>query len=161
MTFHSLIPRRSVRRVPAAHPGLRAFWPHDLDRFFDDAFAGFGFGPVAPDERVFAPRVDVSESDEAYTVTADLPGLEEKDIQISLEDGVLTIEGKVESEKDEDRKGLRYAERMRGSFQRALELPGEIDETKVAATYKQGVLTVMLPKQPVPKPEVRTIPITS
>lgn len=161
MTFHSVIPRRSVFRAPAAQPGLRALWPLDVDRFFDEAFRSFGGVPAAPGEAGFAPRIDVSESEEAYTVRADLPGLEEKDIQISLEEGVLTLSGKVESEKDEDRKGLRYVERARGSFQRRIELPAEVDESKVSASYKQGVLTVTLPKQPAPKPQVRTIPITT
>lgn len=158
MTFHSLIPRRSVFRVPHAHPGLRAFWPVEMDRFFDEAFAG---APAAQAAQSFTPRIDVSESDEAYVVRADLPGVEEKDVQISLEEGVLTIQGKLESEQEEERKGLRYAERVRGSFQRTIELPGELDETKVTASYKQGVLTVTLPKQPAPKPQVRSIPITS
>ena len=161
MTLHSLIPRRSVFRAPVAQPSLRAFWPFDVDRFFDEAFSGFGAPSAAQAERGFTPRIDVSESEAAYTVRADLPGMEEKDIQISLEEGVLTISGKVESEKEEDRKGLRYAERVRGSFQRAIELPAELDESKVAASYKQGVLTVTLPKLPAPKPQTRSIPITS
>jgi HSP20 family protein len=158
MTFHSLIPRRSVLRAPVAHPGLRAFWPQEMDRFFDDAF---GNAPAAQGAQGFTPRIDVSESDEAYLVRADVPGVEEKDIQISLEEGVLTIQGKLESEKEEERKGLRYAERVRGSFQRTIELPGELDATKVTASYKQGVLTVTLPKLPAPKPQVRSIPISS
>ena len=158
MTFHSLIPRRSVIRAPLAPAGLRAFWPAEMDRFFDEAF---GNVPAAQGAQSFAPRIDVSETDEAYRVRADLPGVEEKDIQISLEEGVLSIQGKIESEKDEERKGLRYAERVRGSFQRTIELPGELDETKVTASYKQGVLTVTLPKQPAPKPQVRSIPISS
>jgi len=158
MTFHSLIPRRSVFRAPVAHPGLRAFWPQEMDRFLDEAF---GNAPVAQAAQSFTPRIDVSESDEAYVVRADLPGVEEKDIQISLEEGVLSIQGKVESEQEEERKGLRYAERVRGSFQRTIELPGELDATKVTASYKQGVLTVTLPKLPAPKPQVRSIPISS
>jgi HSP20 family protein len=129
-----------------------------MERFFDEALGG---APAAQAGQSFTPRIDVSESDEAYVVRADLPGVEEKDVQISLEEGVLTIQGKLESEQEEERKGLRYAERVRGSFQRTIELPGELDETKVSASYKQGVLTVTLPKQPAPKPQVRSIPITS
>ena len=158
MTFHSLIPRRSVFRAPVAHPGLRAFWPVEIDRFFDEAL---GKVPASQAAQGFTPRIDVSESDEAYLVRADLPGVEEKDIQISLEEGVLSIQGTLEAEKDEERKGLRYSERVRGSFQRTIELPGELDETKVSASYKQGVLTVTLPKLPAPKPQVRSIPISS
>ena len=159
MRFHSLVPRRSVACAPLAHPGLRAFWPAEFDRFFDEVYSGFGAEPQeAPS---FAPRVDVTESDEAYTVQADLPGLEEKDIQVSLEEGVLTIHGERASEKEEERKGVRWVERARGSFRRAIELPVEVDAAKVTASYRQGVLTVTLPKLPEAKPEVRTIPITT
>ena len=161
MTFHSLIPRRSVCRAPLAQPGLRAFWPVELDALFDETFRGLGFGASPQAAPSFSPRVDVGESDEAYTVRADLPGLEEKDIQVSLEEGVLSIQGKLESEKDEERKGVRWVERARGSFHRAIELPAEIDAAKVTASYRHGVLTVTLPKLPEAKPEVRTIPITT
>jgi HSP20 family protein len=147
-----------VACAPFAHPGLRAVWPAEFDRLFDDAYSRFAAPQEAPS---FAPRVDVDESDEAFSVRADLPGLEEKDIQVSLEEGVLTIHGKLESEKDEERKGVRWVERARGSFRRAIELPAEIDTAKVTASYRQGVLTVTLPKLPEAKPEVRTIPITT
>src|SRR5262245_7097187 len=152
----SLIPFRSA--APVAHPSFRSFWPAEFDRFFDEAFRGFGL-PTGQEARSFAPRVDVTESDEAYTVRADLPGLEEKDIQVSLEEGVLTIQGQHETEKEQDEKGVRWVERAKGSFHRAIALPAEVDTDKVAASYKQGVLTVTLPKRPEPKPEVRTIPI--
>ena len=161
MRFHSLIPRRSASCAPLAHPGLRAFWPAEFDRLFDATLPGFGFGASPQEAQSFAPRVDVTESDEAYTVRADLPGLDEKDIQVSLEEGVLSIQGKVESEKDENERGVRWVERARGSFQRAIELPADIDAGKVTASYKQGVLTVTVPKLPEAKPEVRSIPITT
>lgn len=162
MRFDSLIPRRAVARSPFAHPSARAFWPVEFDRLFDEAWRGFGLALPAQEAPRFAPRVDVTESDEAYTVRADLPGLEEKDIQVSLEEGVLSIQGKVASEKkDEKKEGVRYVERARGSFHRSIELPAEIDADKVAASYRQGVLTVTLPKRPEAKPEVRTIPITT
>ena len=148
MRFHSLIPRRSVACAPLAHPSARAFWPAEFDRLFDEAWRGFGLALPAQEAPRFAPRVDVTESDEAYTVRADLPGLEEKDIQVSLEEGVLTIQGKLESEKDEDKRGVRYVERASGSFHRSIELPAEVDAAKVTASYRQGVLTVTLPKRP-------------
>jgi HSP20 family protein len=161
MRFHPLIPRRSVSRAPLACGSLGAFWPAEFDRLFDETFPGFGLRAPAQEAPRFAPRVDVTESDEAYTVKADLPGLEEKDIQVSLEEGVLSIQGKLESEKDEERKGVRWVERARGSFHRSIRLPEEIDAAKVTASYRQGVLTVSVPKLPEAKPEVRTIPITT
>ena len=162
MAIHSVIPRRSVFHAPNVRPRLRAIWPLELERFFGDAFGDFGGGPaVQAAAGTFTPRVDVTESDDAFTVRADLPGVEEKDIQISLEEGVLTIHGKFESEKEEERKGLRYSERAKGEFHRAIELPGDLDAAKVKASYRQGVLTVTLPKVPAPKPQVRSIPISS
>jgi HSP20 family protein len=151
MTFHALVPRRSRGH---AHPALRAFWPAEFGRFFDEAF-----GADAGAASGFTPRVDVEETNEAYLVRADLPGLDEKDIQVSLEDGLLTIQGRVESEKKEERKGWHYSERSTGSFHRAIELPADVDADKVTATYKKGVLTVSVPKVPEAKPEVRTIPV--
>jgi HSP20 family protein len=161
MTFHSLIPRRSVSRAPLARGSLRAFWPLEFDRLFDETFPAFGVGAPAQESPRFAPRVDVTETDEAYTVQVDLPGLEEKDIQVSLEEGVLSIQGKLETAKDEEKKGVRWVERARGSFHRAIELPAEVEAEKVTASYRQGVLTVTLPKRPEAKPEVRAIPITT
>jgi HSP20 family protein len=161
MRIHSLIPRRAVAPSPFAHPSARAFWPVEFDRLFDEAWRGFGLALPAQEAPRFAPRVDVTESDEAYTVRADLPGLEEKDIQVSLEEGVLSIQGKLETEKDEKKEGVRYVERAKGSFHRSIRLPAELDAEKVSASYRQGVLTVTLPKRPEAKPEVRTIPITT
>jgi HSP20 family protein len=159
MTFHSLMPRRFSPRASRAFPALPAFWPADFDRLFEEAFGSFGLATPAPAR--FAPRVDVTESDEAYTVRADLPGLEEKDIQVSLEEGVLSIQGQVASEQEEERKGWRHVERARGSFHRAIELPAEVDADAVKASYKHGVLTVTLPKVAEAKPEVRKVPITT
>jgi len=85
MRFHSLIPWRPAY-APVAH---RAFWPADFDRLFDEAFRGFGLALPVQEAPAFSPRVDVTETDEAYTVRADLPGLEAKDIQVSLEEGAL------------------------------------------------------------------------
>jgi len=159
MRIHSLIPWRPAAYAPVAHPSVRSFWPAEFDRFFDEAFRGFGLPTTGQEAPSFAPRVDVTETDEAYTVRADLPGLEEKDIQVSLEEGVLTIQGQHETQNEQDEKGVRWVERAKGSFHRAIQLPAEVDADKVAASYKQGVLTVTLPKRPEPKPEVRTIPI--
>ena len=140
MTLHSLIPRRSVFRAPMAHPGLRAFWPVDFDRFFDEVLSGPDGGQG---ETTFTPRIDVRETDDAYEVCADLPGLEEKDIQLSVEEGVLTIQGKLETGHEEERKGLRYAERRKGTFQRTIELDPTCAPAYVgtAQAYRAMVIT--------------------
>jgi HSP20 family protein len=106
--------------------------------------------------------MDYRETETEIQVAAELPGLEEKDIQVSLEDGVLTIKGeRAEETKEEDDEGFSHVETFRGSFHRALRLNAEVDEDAVKASYKNGVLSVTLPKVPEVKPEVRTIPVTT
>jgi HSP20 family protein len=109
----------------------------------------------------WAPAVDVSEQKDEFTVMAELPGLAQKDIAVDFSDGMLTISGeKLEEKKEEkdDRKYYRY-ERRFGSFQRVLPFPGGIDESKIAAEFKDGVLTVHLPKNVEEKAKRRTIPV--
>ena len=150
ITTHFLAPRRSA--PPSA---LRGF--SDFDRFFDGLRNGFGH-PLA-EVRALAPRVDVTETETEYRVSAELPGLEEKDIQVSLEDGVLTIRGERAEEKQEGEKNARHVETWRGKSQRSLRLPSEVDPDGVKAAYRAGILTVTLPKAPAA--QVRNIPITS
>lgn len=96
----------------------------------------------------FAPRVDVVESGTELTVTAELPGLEAKDIQVSLEAGALVLSGEKRTEHEENAKGYQRLERSFGSFERVIPLSTEVDESKVEAQFKNGVLTVTLPKTP-------------
>jgi HSP20 family protein len=92
-----------------------------------------------------------------------MPGLDEKDIGVSLEERVLTIEGRRAAEREEEdaETGCRHVESFRGSFRRSLRLPVEVDENAVTAAYRNGVLSVTLPKRPELKPEARTIPVTT
>jgi HSP20 family protein len=102
------------------------------------------------------PSIDVAETDKAIEITAELPGLERKDVDISLEDNVLTIRGekKVEQEqKDDKNKNYRLAERSYGVFYRVLELPTAIDPSSVQATMSKGVLKVTIPKPARPQAE--------
>ena len=114
-----------------------------VDRFFNE---------VAPltfqtPERGFVPAMDIVETEDAFVATADLPGLTKDDIEISLDDGVLSVSGerKVESEEGEG-KSFRRVERAFGRFQRAFTLPQGVDLEKVQAGFNDGVLTVTLPK---------------
>ena len=162
MSTHLIVPR-ALRRAPLtsrrfAAPGLFT----DFDRFFD-AFLGGESAPVSRDGApVFAPPLDYSETDTEIRVAAELPGIEEKDITVSLEEGVLTIEGeRVEAQREEDEKGFRRVESARGHFRRAVRLNAEVDEEAVSARYRNGVLTVTLPKVAEAGPQVRTIPVTT
>jgi HSP20 family protein len=92
------------------------------------------------------PRVDVSETDQAIEVTAELPGLEEKDVEIDFTDDVLTIKGEKKSEKEQKEKNRYISERTYGCFLRSIQLPSGIDPAKIEASIDKGVLTVKVPK---------------
>jgi len=105
------------------------------------------------------PKMDVSETHDEIEVTAELPGMEEKDIDVSLSKEVLTIRGEKKQEKEEKKKDFYRMERMYGSFHRSIPLPAEIDTEKVEAKFKNGVLTIKLPKTPEAKKEVKKIAV--
>ena len=153
MNTHVVVPRRSALARP---------FFGDFDRLFDEFWRGFGV-PVARDETpaFLAPRMDVHETDAAYELHVEMPGLEEKDIEVSIEDGVLTLEGTRASESDEETDGVRHVETWRGSFHRAVKLPAAVDEDAISAGYKNGILTVKLPKLPEAKPEARQVPVST
>jgi HSP20 family protein len=133
---------------------------HEMDRLFDDFFApaeqrsfgGNGGG-------LLRPSVDVAESDQAYTVTAELPGLEQKDVELNLRDNALTLSGEKRQETSESDGGRSYTERSFGRFERVIPLPEEVDADRVAATFKNGVLKVTLPKNPKAQEKARRIEI--
>ena len=92
--------------------------------------------------------VDVAEKDHAYEITAELPGLDEKDIEVKQSDGMLTIKGEKKEETEEKKKDFYLAERRYGSFERSFRVPESVNTDKIDATFKKGVLTVVLPKKP-------------
>lgn len=98
------------------------------------------------------PAVDVKEDDKVYTVTADLPGVDPKDVKVELEDGVLTISGERLEEKEETEQDFRRIERFEGSFMRRFVLPDAADPEKVSAKAANGVLTIRIEKAPARKP---------
>jgi HSP20 family protein len=93
-----------------------------------------------------APAVDVVEKDKAYEITAELPGMDESNIDVKFSDGVLSIKGEKKEEKEERKKDQYLSERRYGSFQRAFRVPDGVDADKIEANFKNGVLTVTLPK---------------
>lgn len=131
-----------------------------MDRLFDDFFApaeprSFGAAQAA------WPSLDVDETAQAYTVTAELPGLEQKDVELSLRDNVLTISGEKREEKKEENGGRTWSERSFGRFQRTVPLAAEVDADKVEASFRNGVLVVTLPKNPKAQDQTRRIEIKS
>jgi HSP20 family protein len=92
------------------------------------------------------PAVDVTETDKAYEITAELPGLEEKNIEVKLANGVLSIKGEKQEEKEEKQKDYFRRERSFGSFERTFQVPDDVEEDKIEAGFKNGILSVTLPK---------------
>ena len=124
----------------------------EIDRLFDDFGMGFRwpFGrPLFTAGPTWAemPAVDVMENEKGYEITADLPGMDEKNIEVKVADGVLTIKGEKQQEKEEKKKDYYLQERSFGSFQRSFELPESVDADKIEASFKKGVLTVKMPKK--------------
>lgn len=95
-----------------------------------------------------APAVDIVEKDDAWEVTAEVPGMEEKDIEVTIAGGALTIKGQKQEDKEEKKKGYHLRERRFGSFERRFPLPEGVDADRSDATFRKGVLTVTLPKKP-------------
>jgi HSP20 family protein len=143
---------------------------NQVDRLFRDFEHGFLQSPFYRDIDTFwrrdlrfpmTPAVDVVEKDNAFELTAELPGLDAKDIELSLSDDVLTIKGDKSEEKEEKTKDRYVSERRYGSFRRSLQLPSSIDPAKIEANYKSGVLTVSLPKSAEARKKQTVIPITT
>jgi HSP20 family protein len=134
----------------------------NVNRLFDEVFHGFDtpsvLGRMMPRNGVW-PSVEFSETDTEIVVTAEVPGLEDNDVEVLLEDSVLTLRGEKKSEtEDKDRQ---FSERYYGCFERRLALGREVDEDKVAATFKNGVLTVTLPKTEKAQANAKRIAINS
>lgn len=102
---------------------------------------------------VWAPSVDIKEEANRYVVQADLPGVKPEDIEVTLQNGVLTIKGERQTEAKEEKENYRRIERFYGSFFRRFTLPETVEEEKIEATYDKGVLTVVIPKKPEVQPK--------
>ena len=125
----------------------------EMDRLFDTFMGGLPtfpsmFGPSGARGFALTPSLDVKETDQEIVVEAELPGLEEKDVSLMMQNGVLTIQGEKRLEFDEEKENYHVMERRYGSFQRSLRVPDTVDEGKVEARFENGVLKVTLPKRP-------------
>jgi len=130
----------------------------EIDRLFDDFGVSawrapfrrsvFDFAPFWTREGTSptAPAVDIAETEKAYEMTAEMPGMEEKNIEVKFADGVLTIKGEKQEQKEEKKKDYYLSERSYGSFQRSFQVPDGVDADKIEASFKNGVLAVTMPK---------------
>jgi len=152
MNLRSLIPigrdRAVARREWNPFTGL----PREMDRLFDDFTRGWPtFSRTWPTgtfayEPTMVPTMDVTETEKEIEITAELPGLEEKDVEVNVADNMLTIRGEKKVEKEEKNKDYHLSERSYGSFARTLELPAGIEPDMVKASIANGVLKVTIPK---------------
>jgi HSP20 family protein len=144
----------SVRNTPAAQAwpptNLIASFYDGLDRMLDNMNRTWANLPTNGHGVI---RMDCAETKDGIELTAEMPGLKEKDVQVLLEDGVLTISGEKRAEREEKDKGYRFVERSYGSFSRSVELPADIDTTKIKATIGDGVLTVVAPRREKTEPK--------
>ncbi|MBI2433092.1 MAG: Hsp20/alpha crystallin family protein [Candidatus Hydrogenedentes bacterium] len=131
----------------------RADWPsfRELENRLNRMF---GSWPWEPEQAgvAWSPAVDLHESDDAYTLEADLPGLTKNDIHLSIADDVVTLKGERSQKSEKKAEGYHRVERIYGSFQRSFRIPGGIDASKVEANFEHGVLKVTLPKPEERKP---------
>jgi HSP20 family protein len=168
-----------TEKTPGESPStMQAWWPveglrREIDRLFDDFGTGFWRSPFR--RSVFAaepfwqrelswtaaPAVDVTESDKAFEVTAELPGMDDKNIEVKVVNGNLTIKGEKQEEKEEKKKDYYLHERRFGSFERCFQVPDGVDADKIEASFKKGVLTVTLPKKPEAQKPAKKIEVKS
>lgn len=153
--LRSLFPvsRRQLSRFDEPFFSLQ----RSMNRLFDDTFKDL---PVATGDvsAQLVPSVDVKETDKAVLIEAELPGVDEKDVQVTYKDGVLTIKGEKKAEKEETKGGYHLSERSYGSFFRSLTVD-DVDAEKIEANFAKGVLKVTLPKAPVAESKTKTIAI--
>lgn len=155
-------PRETRAVSPYADPfvSLRSEMNRLFDTFFEPLPRGLssGWGEAGRNGQIM-PQMDVKETDKAITVEAELPGLDEKDVKVTLANGVLTIKGEKSEGKTEEREDYHLTERRYGSFQRSLRLPDAIDDAQVEAHFDKGVLRVTIPKRADATPKERRIEI--
>jgi len=161
-----------VRRGPPAVDPWNAFRT-EMDRLFDRFTSGFGFPSMRrmldvepswryePPSNIAAPAVDVTEDDKAYRLAAELPGMTEKDVDVSITGDMLVLKGEKRQEREEKEKNRYLTERTYGAFQRSFVLLEGIDRNKISAEFSKGVLTLTLPKTPDAQTQQKKIEITA
>jgi HSP20 family protein len=169
MVFHEMVPWKKDRRNMNIRSREEEFpllsLQHRMNRMFDDFFGDWAEFPLSPLRALsrggngFMPRMDVAETDKEVTITAELAGLDEKDVEITLQDNVLTIKGEKKAEREEKEANRYLTERSYGAFCRSIELPAEVEQDKIDAAFKKGILTVRLPKTPVEETTAKKIEI--
>jgi len=138
----------------------------EMDRLFDNAFRGFGIAPFRSEifspltaSGLLKPQIDISATDNEYSIAVEVPGVDEKDVKVEVADNTMTIKGEKKQEKEEKNKNYYCVERSYGSFQRVLSLPEDASQEDIKATFKNGVLTIKMPRKSLPKSKVKQIEV--
>jgi HSP20 family protein len=167
MAIKSLLPSlRKRTETPAKREEEHPFYSlqREMNRLFDDFFRGFDlepFGVLEDRDAGFSPSIDVRESDAEFTITAEIPGIDEKNVEVLVSDDAVTLKGEKKEEQEDKGKDYYRLERSYGSFHRVIPLPRGINLEKVEAAFKNGVLTVKLPKTEEAQSKGKKIPITT
>jgi HSP20 family protein len=132
-------------------------WPRQLEQLLSSAVDGLD--PAAPDRAALTPAVDIQEAKDRFVVRADMPGVAAKDIEVSAEDGKLTIRGTRSAQDRVNGDGLEHVERVVGTFLRRLTLPKSVQAEAIKARYTDGVLEIEIPKQPRAEPKRITVTV--
>ncbi len=139
-----------------AWPGSIFSLHREMDKLFGDVLKNSGEISTNAD---WTPRVNIAETEKDFQISAELPGIEEKDVEVTLHDGVLTIKGQRQSEAEQKDKNFHRIESFYGSFERSFALPDNIAEDKVDAKFKNGLLTVIVGKMEQVKPQPKKIQV--
>lgn len=157
--------RRKESTGHVGHPLIQIH--NEIDRMFDEFFSGFGFRDRESGDMwdslipsgLIKPNLDISESDNEYSIAVELPGVDEKNVELELVDNSLRIKGEKKRETEKKDKNYHCVERSYGTFQRVLALPEDADRDGIQADYKNGIMTISIPRKPELKPETRKIDI--
>lgn len=147
--------------------GLVDQMQQEMDQLFDDFLNGFSPSPFktgsllvsALTDGILKPSLDIGATEKEYTINIEVPGVDQKDIKLEIIDNTLTVSGEKKQEKEEKKKNYYRSERSYGSFQRILSLPEDADQKKIKAAFKNGVLTMTLPRKPSAQSEIKQIEI--
>jgi len=164
MNVRDLVPWSRSERDRSSVTRSESFYPvvslhREMNRLFDDVFRSFEDSPRLFSGRGGWPSLDFEETDKGYKVTAELPGLEARDVEVLLQDGLLIVRG--EKKLNSENRHRTYSERFYGRFERQISLDRDVDEDAVNASFKNGVLTVTVPKSARALERSKRIPISA